>query len=64
MFNNNEFDVCTIFYNKFKSVISQEPQAQQIIPVESSDTKEIAETNDTNMNSSQMKMKFWNIYCL
>ena len=34
MFNNNEFDVCTIFYNKFKSVISQEPQAQQIIPVE------------------------------
>ena len=47
MFNNNEFDVCTIFYNKFKSVISQEPQAQQIIPVESSDTKEIEETNDT-----------------
>tara|TARA_Y200000002_G_scaffold106178_1_gene86669 strand:- start:2701 stop:3582 length:882 start_codon:yes stop_codon:yes gene_type:complete len=34
MFENNEFDVCTIFYNKFKSVISQEPQAQQIIPVE------------------------------
>ena len=34
MFNNDEFDVCTIFYNKFKSVISQEPQAQQIIPVE------------------------------
>ena len=35
MFNKEEFDVCTIFYNKFKSVISQEPQAQQIIPVES-----------------------------
>ena len=34
MFNKEEFDVCTIFYNKFKSVISQEPQAQQIIPVE------------------------------
>jgi F-type H+-transporting ATPase subunit gamma len=38
MFENNEFDVCTIFYNKFKSVISQEPQAQQIIPVENLDT--------------------------
>jgi len=48
MFNNNEFDVCTIFYNKFKSVISQEPQAQQIIPVENSDAKkEETETNDT-----------------
>ena len=34
LFLKNEFDVCTIFYNKFKSVISQEPQAQQIIPVE------------------------------
>jgi F-type H+-transporting ATPase subunit gamma len=41
MFNNNEFDVCTIFYNKFKSVISQEPQAQQIIPAEKKEaTKE------------------------
>ena len=37
MFENKEFDVCTIFYNKFKSVISQEPQAQQIIPVENLD---------------------------
>ncbi|RZO89119.1 MAG: F0F1 ATP synthase subunit gamma [alpha proteobacterium HIMB114] len=37
MFENNEFDICTIFYNKFKSVISQEPQAQQIIPVENLD---------------------------
>ncbi len=45
MFNNNEFDVCTIFYNKFKSVISQEPQAQQIIPVDNLDTKE--ENKDT-----------------
>jgi F-type H+-transporting ATPase subunit gamma len=33
MFGKEEFDVCTIFYNKFKSVISQEPQAQQIIPI-------------------------------
>ena len=33
MFHKNEFDVCTIFYSKFKSVISQEPIVQQIIPV-------------------------------
>ncbi|TNE37164.1 MAG: F0F1 ATP synthase subunit gamma [Alphaproteobacteria bacterium] len=32
MFEADEFDVCTIFYNKFESVISQVPTAQQIIP--------------------------------
>ena len=31
-FNNNEFDVCTLFFSRFKSVISQIPTAQQIIP--------------------------------
>ncbi len=34
LFNKNEFDICKIFYNKFKNVITQIPQAQQIIPVE------------------------------
>ena len=37
-FQKNEFDVCTIFYNKFKNVITQIPQAQQIIPLKSSET--------------------------
>jgi len=32
MFEEGEFDVATLFYSKFKSVISQVPQAQQIIP--------------------------------
>jgi F-type H+-transporting ATPase subunit gamma len=38
-FGAEEFDVCTIFYNQFKNVITQIPQAQQIIPlnVENSD---------------------------
>jgi F-type H+-transporting ATPase subunit gamma len=34
LFNESQFDVCKIFYNKFKNVITQIPQAQQIIPVE------------------------------
>ena len=34
LFNQNEFDVCKIYYNKFKNVITQIPQAQQIIPIE------------------------------
>ena len=31
-FNSEEFDICTIFYNEFKSVISQIPTALQLIP--------------------------------
>ncbi len=36
LFKNSEFDVCTIFYNKFKNVITQLPQEQQIIPIKKS----------------------------
>ena len=32
LFEKNEFDKCIIFYNNFKNVITQIPQAQQIIP--------------------------------
>ncbi|QDY99912.1 F0F1 ATP synthase subunit gamma [Nitratireductor mangrovi] len=32
MFEAGEFDICTLFYSQFKSVISQIPTAQQIIP--------------------------------
>ncbi|MCR6733531.1 MAG: F0F1 ATP synthase subunit gamma [Afipia sp.] len=33
MFNAGDFDVCTLFYSRFKSVIAQVPTAQQIIPL-------------------------------
>ena len=39
LFNDNKFDVCKIFYNKFKNVITQIPQAQQIIPIENLQNK-------------------------
>ena len=32
LFEKGEFDVCTLFYSEFKSVISQIPTAQQLIP--------------------------------
>ena len=38
-FEKKEFDVCTIFYNKFKNVITQIPQAQQIIPLKASEAE-------------------------
>ena len=34
LFENGEFDVCTLFYSRFKSVIAQIPTAQQLIPPE------------------------------
>lgn len=32
LFERGEFDVCTLFYSEFKSVISQVPTSQQLIP--------------------------------
>jgi len=40
LFNESQFDVCKIFYNKFKNVITQIPQEQQLIPVESGKKEE------------------------
>jgi F-type H+-transporting ATPase subunit gamma len=33
-FEAGEFDVCTLFYSRFRSVVSQVPTARQLIPVE------------------------------
>ena len=41
LFNNNEFDKCILFYNNFKNVITQIPQAQQIIPAEKKISTEV-----------------------
>ncbi|QUS37518.1 F0F1 ATP synthase subunit gamma [Tardiphaga alba] len=44
-FEAGEFDVATLFYSRFKSVISQIPTAQQIIPLEV--TKQVETTGPT-----------------
>ena len=43
LFDKNEFDKCVLFYNNFKNVMTQIPQAQQIIPAEK---KENSKKND------------------
>jgi len=43
LFNEKQFDKCILFYNNFKNVITQIPQAQQIIP---SELKTAKETDD------------------
>ena len=40
LFNESQFDVCKIFYNQFKNVMTQIPQAQQIVPIESKNEDE------------------------
>ena len=40
LFQESKFDVCKIFYNQFKNVMTQIPQAQQIIPVENKKSNE------------------------
>ena len=46
LFNKDEFDKCIIFYNNFKNVITQIPQAQQIIPAEKIESKDKDKTEE------------------
>ena len=45
-FDREEFDICTIFFNQFKNVITQIPQTQQIIPLNT------INENQKNLNES------------
>ena len=51
LFNKNEFDKCILFYNNFKNVITQIPQAQQIIPAQ----KEQSDNNDEKLVSYEFE---------
>ena len=46
MYFDEEFDKCSIFYNKFKSVISQIPTEQQIVPIDISENESDTTKND------------------
>jgi F-type H+-transporting ATPase subunit gamma len=40
LFTDSQFDLCKIFYNQFKNVMTQIPQEQQIIPIENKKNEE------------------------
>ena len=46
-FVKKEFDLCVIFYNQFKNVMTQIPQEQQIIPLKAPETKEDSSLEDS-----------------
>ena len=52
MYFDDEFDTCSIFYNKFKSVIDQIPTDQKILPIETE------ENNDFDLKSSTSMLDF------
>jgi F-type H+-transporting ATPase subunit gamma len=47
MFDDGDYDVCTLFYSEFQSVISQIPTAQQLIPANVS-SEESADEGDVD----------------
>jgi len=46
LFENNEFGICKVIFNKFVSAITQEVTFKSLIPAEIQETEE--ETNDSN----------------
>jgi F-type H+-transporting ATPase subunit gamma len=53
MYFDAEFDKCLIFYNKFKSVISQIPTEQQVVPAEI-----VENDNDENISRDNSFFEF------
>jgi F-type H+-transporting ATPase subunit gamma len=48
MFDKGEFDVCTLFFSRFQSVISQIPTALQLIPLQVPEAKNGASAETAN----------------
>ena len=52
MSTDGEFDVCTVYYNAFKSVISQVVTAQQLIPVSLPDEDAVADEDAVDLGGA------------
>jgi F-type H+-transporting ATPase subunit gamma len=54
LFDSAEVDVCTLFYSRFRSVISQIPTAQQLIPPELGEKDEKAPSYEYEPDESEI----------
>ena len=52
LLSKEEFDICTLFYNKFKSVIAQVPTGLQLVPLSKSLTESDHETSEAEAKES------------
>ncbi len=48
MFTDGEFDVCTIIFNRFKSVMTQIPTSQRLIPLAAPEADELEQVEATD----------------
>jgi len=56
-FNNGEFDVCTVFYNRFKSAMTQIVTPNQIIPLDKDADEEYASEESTDYEYEPSKVE-------
>jgi F-type H+-transporting ATPase subunit gamma len=54
LFEGGQFDVCTLFYARFKSVIAQIPTAQQLIPPELAPKNELLPVYDYEPDETEI----------
>jgi F-type H+-transporting ATPase subunit gamma len=54
LFETGQFDVCTLFYARFRSVISQIPTAQQLIPPELGQKNELEPSYDYEPDETEI----------
>ncbi|MCB1530030.1 MAG: F0F1 ATP synthase subunit gamma [Rhodospirillales bacterium] len=52
LFEKGAFDVCTLLYNKFRSVLTQEPSAQQLIPFKAAEPEEANDNEPEEASAS------------
>lgn len=62
-FDNEEFDVATIFYSKFENVVSQIPTAQQVIPLITIPGRQMVRRAARSTTTSPRKKKSCAIFC-
>jgi F-type H+-transporting ATPase subunit gamma len=56
-FNAGEFDVCTLVYNEFKSILTQKPTRQQLIPFELPDSEELEKAKEKRAAAEARKQR-------
>jgi F-type H+-transporting ATPase subunit gamma len=62
-FDAGEFDVATIFFNRFQSVISQIPTETQVIPASFEAAEDDEPTRQRSTITNRPKRAFWPTFC-
>ncbi|MDP7142186.1 MAG: F0F1 ATP synthase subunit gamma [Alphaproteobacteria bacterium] len=57
-FKGGEFDVCTVLYNEFQSVLTQRPMAQQLIPFSMTFDGDDAVNDNDGLDADLMSMPY------